>query len=61
MDEKYALSDIQELIKSTYNELLKHTPNVDEIKKKMFKTEPFIYYTNELIDFFGKLESDKYE
>lgn len=59
VEDKFEEKDIKDLIKDTYIEMRKVTDNISEIKKKMFKTEPFNMYLSELSDFFESMEENK--
>lgn len=60
-EEKYSSIDIKELIRVTFEEMYSKNHDLSEIKKEMFKTEPFNAYVNELVDFFNELEESKDE
>lgn len=61
IEEKYSDVDIKELIKVTFDEMYSKNHDLSEIKKEMFKTEPFNAYVNELVDFFNELEESNNE
>lgn len=58
-EEKYSELDIKELIKTTYLEMYSKIKDIKQVKKEMFKTEPFNLYTNEVVDFFNSLEVEE--
>lgn len=55
---KYDKTDIQALIKETYETLKEEESDITVIKKKVFKIEPFNFYSDELIEFFTTLEEN---